>query len=215
MLKWFFDQNIFDFVLGKGESLNDRNTPESVPVGVMATMIRTVLKHDRNRNSTIYPYLPLLPELTPQQLPAMERPSSGLLDKIDDFYDDLIDDGLISKEKRPEPRRRSRSRSDSRERRGRERRSRSRDRRRSPPRGGQFGGGNNLDKMEMMKNMMAGMLANRNSGGGGKGGGKNQWDSPSMERSWDGGDGGVPDPQKVIQAAKLISAMKGKGNNNW
>ena len=144
----------------------------------------------------------------------MERPSKGLLDKIDDFYDDLIDDGLISKDKRPAPRRRSRSRSrDSR--RGRSRsRSRSRDRR-SPNSDrfkggfkgkGDFKGGSSLDKIEMMKEMMKGMMARK---GGGTDFGK------SLGKGKDFGGGGNAAAQQVIQAAKLITAMQNKGGKNW
>merc|ERR1712056_113431 len=92
-----------------------KQTPETVPVGVLATMIAQFIRH--NSKPEFVPYRPLDSAATPQQLPAMEAPSQRLLDRIDDFYQDLRDDEDSSA---------SSSRSSS--------RSRSRSRSRTPPR---------------------------------------------------------------------------------
>ncbi|CBZ49951.1 calcium homeostasis endoplasmic reticulum protein, related [Neospora caninum Liverpool] len=65
------------------------NTPESVPVGMMATMLRSMSKRAKNMQTAFVPYRALDPLTTPQQLPPLEPPSDYMLDRIRDFYEDL------------------------------------------------------------------------------------------------------------------------------
>merc|ERR1711878_169781 len=53
-----------------------QQTPETVPVGVLATMLT---QFTRRQNSDFIPYKPLDPALTPQVLPPMEVPTPRLL----------------------------------------------------------------------------------------------------------------------------------------
>ncbi|KEP60910.1 UNVERIFIED_CONTAM: zinc knuckle domain-containing protein [Hammondia hammondi] len=88
-------------------------TPESVPVGMMATMLRSMSKRAKNMQTAFVPYRALDPLTTPQQLPAVEPPSDYMLDRIRDFYEDLEE---IEEKLNRQSERRSRSNSrDSRE----------------------------------------------------------------------------------------------------
>ncbi|PFH31939.1 zinc knuckle domain-containing protein [Besnoitia besnoiti] len=85
------------------------STPESIPVGMMATMLRSMSKRAKNMQTAFVPYRALDPLTTPQQLPPPEPPSDYLLDRIRDFYEDLeeVEEKLRRRE-------RGRSRSNSR-----------------------------------------------------------------------------------------------------
>ncbi|CAE7297987.1 unnamed protein product [Symbiodinium pilosum] len=62
-------------------------TPETVPVGVLASMIASVATPGRHVR-----YKPLDPAMTPQTLPPMEVPTPQLLAKVEEFYEDLQDE---------------------------------------------------------------------------------------------------------------------------
>merc|ERR1719217_247620 len=51
-----------------------KQTPETVPVGVMATMLRQAMRRTREQRQEFAPYKPLESQLTPQALPPMEIP---------------------------------------------------------------------------------------------------------------------------------------------
>jgi len=90
-----------------------KQTPETVPVGVMATMLA---QYGGRKTGDFFPYRSLDPKLTPQLLPPMEVPTQRLLERVEDFYQDLRDeesqDGRSSSS-RSSSRSRSRSRSKS------------------------------------------------------------------------------------------------------
>ncbi|CAE8702459.1 unnamed protein product, partial [Polarella glacialis] len=115
-------------------------TPETVPVGVLATMLvqlsKTIKKLDFIR------YKPLDPALTPQMLPPMEPPAPRLLQRVEDFYEDLKDEERQPSSSRSRSRSRSKNSSrSSRSAKSRRDRSRSRDGQRAQPGGfGGFGG---------------------------------------------------------------------------
>jgi len=67
-------------------------TPETVPVGVMATMLAQLMRRGKTTHLDFVPYKPLDPLMTPQLLPPMEVPSQRLLERIEDFYADLRDE---------------------------------------------------------------------------------------------------------------------------
>merc|ERR1719221_745574 len=88
-----------------------QHTPETVPVGVLATMLT---QFTRRQNSDFVPYKPLDPAQTPQVLPPMEVPTPRLLQRVEDFYQDLRDEErelCSSSSSRSSSRSRSRSRS--------------------------------------------------------------------------------------------------------
>merc|ERR1711920_771942 len=93
-------------------------TPESVPVGVLATMMMHAVR--RIGRAHFVPYRPMDTSQTPQMLPPMEVPSQRLLERVEDFYLDLKDDERGSSSSRS-------SYSHSRSRSGSRSRSRSRD----------------------------------------------------------------------------------------
>ncbi|CAE7443982.1 Cherp [Symbiodinium natans] len=64
-------------------------TPETVPVGVLASMLASVANHPSGKHVR---YRPLDPAMTPQALPAMEVPTPHLLAKVEEFYEDLQDE---------------------------------------------------------------------------------------------------------------------------
>lgn len=89
-----------------------RQTSETVPVGVLATMCMKFSRRTQGRD--FVPYKPLDPATTPQSLPPMEVPSQRLLQRIEDFYQDLRDEeheDSASSSSRSSSRSRSRSRS--------------------------------------------------------------------------------------------------------
>merc|ERR1712232_850227 len=82
----------------------------------MATMVLQYLRQTlQSRGNEIVPYRPLDIEMTPQEVPPMEAPSARLLDRVDDFYQDLRDEEAgrcsSSSSSRSSSRSRSRSRS--------------------------------------------------------------------------------------------------------
>ncbi|CAD7955014.1 unnamed protein product [Amoebophrya sp. A25] len=74
-----------------------RRTPESIPVGLLATMLKTVSQRNRSWQTAFYPYKPLDATLTPQQLPPYERLSDRSRDRLNSFLDE--EDRLDLKEK--------------------------------------------------------------------------------------------------------------------
>lgn len=70
-----------------------RNTPETMPVGVMATMIRVVRQQRAKANQRMWAtYTPIESYLTPQVMPKMVRPEQRVLDLIGEFYDEISQD---------------------------------------------------------------------------------------------------------------------------
>lgn len=100
-----------------------KQSPETVPVGVMATMLRNFIRHNRTAHAEFVPYKPMDPNLTPQVLPHMGAATQQLMERVEDFYEDLQDDreerpgGASSSSSRSSSRSGSRSRSRSRARR--------------------------------------------------------------------------------------------------
>merc|ERR1719251_63056 len=92
-----------------------KQTPETVPVGVLATMMMHAVR--RVGRANFVAYRPLDTAHTPQMLPPMEVPTQRLLERVEDFYLDLKDDERGSSSSRSSSSRsasRSRSRSRSR-----------------------------------------------------------------------------------------------------
>jgi hypothetical protein len=102
-----------------------KQTPETVPVGVMATMLRQAMRRVRESRQEFIPYKPMETQFTPQVLPPMEVPTPRLMERVQDFYEDLRDEARGSSSSRSSSRSRSRS---SRSRSSHSRRSRSRGR---------------------------------------------------------------------------------------
>merc|ERR1712216_1089276 len=69
-----------------------KQTPETVPVGVMATMLRQAMRRTRESRAEFIAYKPLESQYTPQMLPPMEVPTPRLMERIQDFYEDLRED---------------------------------------------------------------------------------------------------------------------------
>merc|ERR1719387_2175266 len=67
-------------------------TPETVPVGVMATMLKQVSARFKSLNMSFKAYRPMDPAFTPQLLPAMDNLNDRLLSRCEDFYQDLRED---------------------------------------------------------------------------------------------------------------------------
>jgi len=82
-------------------------TPETVPVGVLASMLAGVSQAQGGR---LVRYKPLDPAMTPQALPAMEVPTTQLLAKVEEFYEDLQDEDRRSSSSSSSSRSRSRER---------------------------------------------------------------------------------------------------------
>ena len=61
-------------------------TPESVPVGVMSSMLKQVSRRGKDLHAAFVPYRPLDPFYTPQTLPITPPPSGRLLDRLAQFY---------------------------------------------------------------------------------------------------------------------------------
>ncbi|CAE7447284.1 unnamed protein product, partial [Symbiodinium microadriaticum] len=80
-------------------------TPETVPVGVLASMLAGVSQAQGGR---LVRYKPLDPAMTPQALPAMEVPTPQLLAKVEEFYEDLQDEDRRSSSSSSSSRSRSR-----------------------------------------------------------------------------------------------------------
>uniref|UniRef100_A0A0G4H858 SURP motif domain-containing protein n=1 Tax=Chromera velia CCMP2878 TaxID=1169474 RepID=A0A0G4H858_9ALVE len=91
---------------GFQEQVGEKQTPESVPVGVMATMLREMSKRGKNLQTAFVPYRPLDPLLTPQSSPPYEPPSELQLERLADFFEDLRD--LETRIEREEQRKRQR-----------------------------------------------------------------------------------------------------------
>lgn len=70
----------------------ERPTPETLPVGVMATSLISFRKSRKNSRAGFIPYLPLDEASIPQSLPSIEAPTPRLMERVDDFYQDLRDD---------------------------------------------------------------------------------------------------------------------------
>lgn len=64
-------------------------TPETVPVGVMASMLKQVSKRNKDLHTAFVPYKPLEPLYTPQMLPPVGPPSARLLERLAEYYDFL------------------------------------------------------------------------------------------------------------------------------
>merc|ERR1712151_11483 len=90
----------------------ENHTPETMPVGVMATMLLDFVRESQKiRGVEFIPYRPIDTAATPQKLPEMEAPSQRLLERVEDFYQDLRDDESSGSSSRSSSRSRSRSRS--------------------------------------------------------------------------------------------------------
>eukprot|EP00746_Dinoflagellata_sp_MGD_P124535 gnl/MRDRNA2_/MRDRNA2_59138_c0_seq3.p1 gnl/MRDRNA2_/MRDRNA2_59138_c0~~gnl/MRDRNA2_/MRDRNA2_59138_c0_seq3.p1 ORF type:complete len:567 (-),score=112.32 gnl/MRDRNA2_/MRDRNA2_59138_c0_seq3:58-1725(-) len=70
----------------------ETKTPEMIPVGVMATMLKQAQAKMKMYRWTFKPYRPLDPMFTPQVLPPMDAPTDRLMKRVKDFYADLKDD---------------------------------------------------------------------------------------------------------------------------
>eukprot|EP00930_Biecheleria_cincta_P006789 TRINITY_DN10785_c0_g1_i1.p1 TRINITY_DN10785_c0_g1~~TRINITY_DN10785_c0_g1_i1.p1 ORF type:complete len:533 (+),score=85.57 TRINITY_DN10785_c0_g1_i1:75-1601(+) len=91
-----------------------QQTPETVPVGVMASMLAEAVKQVQREKTGRYK--PLDPACTPQMLPPMQLPTQRLLGRVEDFYEELKDHDRGSSSSRSRSRSRSRSSSSSRSR---------------------------------------------------------------------------------------------------
>lgn len=87
------------------------STPETVPVGVMATMLLGVKRHKKFIRANFVPYVPLEAAQTPQALPPMTAPMAQLLERVEEFYQDVREDERSSSSSSSSSRSRSRSRS--------------------------------------------------------------------------------------------------------
>eukprot|EP00928_Gymnodinium_smaydae_P023589 TRINITY_DN19410_c0_g2_i1.p2 TRINITY_DN19410_c0_g2~~TRINITY_DN19410_c0_g2_i1.p2 ORF type:complete len:491 (+),score=109.77 TRINITY_DN19410_c0_g2_i1:104-1474(+) len=88
-------------------------TPETVPVGLMATMLKHFISQAKNSRADFVRYKPMDPSHTPQMLPPMQPLTQRMQETIEDFYEDLKDDdrsSSSSRSSRSSSRSRSRSR---------------------------------------------------------------------------------------------------------
>ena len=60
--------------------------PESVPVGVMSSMLKQVSRRGKDLHAAFVPYRPLDPFYTPQTLPPLPPPSTRILERLSQFY---------------------------------------------------------------------------------------------------------------------------------
>merc|ERR1719442_183040 len=97
------------FGYAKLPPLGQKQTPETVPVGIMISMFQSAR---RQPHTKWVPYKPLDAAQTPQAYPMMV-PSPQLVERVEDFYQDLRDEERSSSS-RSSSRSRSRSRSGSR-----------------------------------------------------------------------------------------------------
>ena len=77
---------------GTSSTAPERN-PEMIPVGLMATMLKSLGRRGMQRDFFV-PYKPIDPSFTPLTLPPMEVPTPRLLERVEDFYADLKDDDM-------------------------------------------------------------------------------------------------------------------------
>ncbi len=63
-------------------------TPESVPVGLMATMLKQTSNLNRRSQVAFFPYKPLDPHSTPQVLPNLHGLSDRMRERINAFLED-------------------------------------------------------------------------------------------------------------------------------
>lgn len=77
--------------------------PESVPVGVMSSMLKQVSRRGKDLHAAFVPYRPLDPLYTPQTLPPLPPPNSRLLERLAQFY------RVVGDAAKPERQERSRS----------------------------------------------------------------------------------------------------------
>eukprot|EP00746_Dinoflagellata_sp_MGD_P166477 gnl/MRDRNA2_/MRDRNA2_96376_c0_seq1.p1 gnl/MRDRNA2_/MRDRNA2_96376_c0~~gnl/MRDRNA2_/MRDRNA2_96376_c0_seq1.p1 ORF type:complete len:493 (-),score=104.25 gnl/MRDRNA2_/MRDRNA2_96376_c0_seq1:86-1564(-) len=61
-------------------------TPETVPVGIMAQMMKEVSQRAKNMQTAFVPYRPLDPMFTPQTLPPDQPASQKVVTLLDEFY---------------------------------------------------------------------------------------------------------------------------------
>ncbi|CAK9026703.1 Hypothetical protein SCF082_LOCUS17620 [Durusdinium trenchii] len=61
-------------------------TPESVPVGVMSSMLKQVSRRGKDLHAAFVPYRPLDPFYTPQTVPPLPSPSPRILERLSQFY---------------------------------------------------------------------------------------------------------------------------------
>ncbi|CAE8708424.1 unnamed protein product, partial [Polarella glacialis] len=61
-------------------------TPESIPVGVMSSMLRQVSRRMKDLHAAFVPYKPLDPFYTPQTPPPTAPVTPQLLQKLSEFY---------------------------------------------------------------------------------------------------------------------------------
>lgn len=62
-------------------------TPETVPVGVMAAMLKQVSKRGKDLHTAFVPYKPLDPLYTPQIPPPVAPTTARLMERLAEFYD--------------------------------------------------------------------------------------------------------------------------------
>ena len=60
--------------------------PESVPVGVMSSMLKQVSRRGKDLHAAFVPYRPLDPFYTPQNLPPLPAPSARILERLSQYY---------------------------------------------------------------------------------------------------------------------------------
>ena len=77
--------------------------PESVPVGVMSSMLKQVSRRGKDLHAAFVPYRPLDPLYTPQVLPPLPPPNSRLVERLAQFY------RIVGDAAKPERQERSRS----------------------------------------------------------------------------------------------------------
>eukprot|EP00927_Polykrikos_kofoidii_P021984 TRINITY_DN20655_c0_g1_i1.p1 TRINITY_DN20655_c0_g1~~TRINITY_DN20655_c0_g1_i1.p1 ORF type:complete len:494 (+),score=97.19 TRINITY_DN20655_c0_g1_i1:389-1870(+) len=62
-------------------------TPETVPVGVMASLLKQVSRRGKDLHTAFVPYKPLDPLYTPQTLPGVPPPTERLMERLREYYD--------------------------------------------------------------------------------------------------------------------------------
>lgn len=66
-------------------------TPESVPVGVMASMLKQVSRRGKDLHTAFLPYRPLDPLYTPQAPPSTGPMSARCIDRLSEYYERVAD----------------------------------------------------------------------------------------------------------------------------
>merc|ERR1712183_994529 len=64
------------------------STPESIPVGLMATMLKQIAQRNRSWQTAFFPYKPLDPSMTPQVMPNLHPLNERMRNTLENYFED-------------------------------------------------------------------------------------------------------------------------------